>query len=263
MAEFNLKPDANGKVTVTLPGLENYSTLLAIAVNPHAVAQAVAPLPRKTLPRRELTLQQPLQPDRGYTEVRHARALRKHDSHIIDDITSTELSLVDSLETLIHALKELARMGGVSTPGLDEMSFVRGWDRLKREDKLSKFAAFGCHELNLFLKLKDPSFFKEIVRDFLLNKMEKSFIDHWLLDDAPQLRHFADSLPLLETLNPLELTLLAAFLAKDGNPERAQAIAGRLFRAARPLPVAQANKCFDCILRLHELKKPEEDGKLH
>ena len=140
---------------------------------------------------------------------------------------------------------------------------MKGWDRLKKSDKLSKFAGSGCHELNLFLKLKDPDFFEEIVRDFLLNKMEKSFVDLWLLDDETALKRYAKDVSLRETLNPLELVLLAAYLGKSGDEKGAKAVASLLRRKAEAneVNVNQRNKCFDCILKLNELKKPEEDGK--
>lgn len=30
--------------------------------------------------------------------------------------------------------------------------------------------------------MKDPDFFESVVRPFLINKMEKTFVDFWLLD---------------------------------------------------------------------------------
>ena len=31
--------------------------------------------------------------------------------------------------------------------------------------------------------MKDPKFFDKVVRDYLWNKMEKTFFDCWLIDD--------------------------------------------------------------------------------
>ena len=68
---------------------------------------------------------------------------------------------------------------------------------------------------------------------------------------------------LRETLNPLELVLLASYLGKSGDEKGAKAVASLLRRKAEAneVNVNQRNKCFDCILKLNELKKPEEDGK--
>ena len=110
--EFSLKPDKNGRVKASLPGLENYSTLVVLAANRNSAVQQIESLPRKHLPQRDLALKKTFEAGKAYTEVRTAKALLKHDSQIIDDITSTELSMLDSVESVLHALKELCRVGG-------------------------------------------------------------------------------------------------------------------------------------------------------
>lgn len=30
--------------------------------------------------------------------------------------------------------------------------------------------------------MKDPQYFEQVVKPFLLNKMEKTFVDYWLLE---------------------------------------------------------------------------------
>ena len=34
----------------------------------------------------------------------------------------------------------------------------------------------------MFVKLKDPQFFETVTRPFLMNKIEKTLVDYWLLD---------------------------------------------------------------------------------
>lgn len=224
------------------------------------MAQRVQALARTTLQCRDLALRKPLETGKAYTEVRNAQGLAKHAGHTVDDVTSTELSMIDSVESVYSALKELGRMAGEGRGQLEDFSFLRGWHRLSAKEKASKFSAYGSHELNLFVKLKDRAFFESTVRPFLINKMEKSFIDYYLLDHSQALRRYAQ-LPLRETLNALELALLAAFLAKDKDPERAKAVAFLIARQADAYPEAASfrNKCFDCVLRLNELRRPEED----
>lgn len=38
-----------------------------------------------------------------------------------------------------------------------------------------------CNELNIFIYFKDKKYFNDIVSPFLENKMEKTFLDHYLL----------------------------------------------------------------------------------
>src|SRR5262249_17874814 len=42
---------------------------------------------------------------------------------------------------------------------------------------------YACHELNFFLAKKDAAFFQTVVRPYLANKKDKTFLDHWLLGD--------------------------------------------------------------------------------
>ena len=36
--------------------------------------------------------------------------------------------------------------------------------------------------MNVFLKMKDNEYFEIVVKPFLKNKIEKTFVDFWLLD---------------------------------------------------------------------------------
>jgi hypothetical protein len=66
------------------------------------------------------------------------------------------------------------------------------WKSLKIEHKGKNYSEFCSHEFNVFLKLKDPEFFKNAVRPFIQNKIEKTFIDYWLIDLDVALLNFVD-----------------------------------------------------------------------
>src|SRR5205807_226019 len=57
------------------------------------------------------------------------------------------------------------------------------WPKLKPEQKRTLYAKHASHELHFFLAKKDPAFFQAAVRPFLANKKDKTFMDHWLLED--------------------------------------------------------------------------------
>ena len=71
------------------------------------------------------------------------------------------------------------------------------------------------------MKLRDPEFFEKIARPFLLNKREKTFMDFFLLEKDGPLLNFLEQPHLRESLNALELALLAVFLARRGDTARA------------------------------------------
>ena len=64
------------------------------------------------------------------------------------------------------------------------------WPTLNVEQKAKTYSEYCSHEFNLFLKLKDPSFFDKAVKPFLSNKIEKTFVDYWLLDYSFALYEF-------------------------------------------------------------------------
>ena len=56
------------------------------------------------------------------------------------------------------------------------------WPTLTAEQKAKTYSDNCCHEFNLFLKMKDPQYFEAVVKPFLMNKIEKTFVDYWLLN---------------------------------------------------------------------------------
>ena len=67
------------------------------------------------------------------------------------------------------------------------------WPTLSLEQKAKTFSEYTSHEFNVFIKLKDPGFFESAVRPFLTNKIEKTFVDYWLLDYDNAMHDFLPS----------------------------------------------------------------------
>ena len=53
----------------------------------------------------------------------------------------------------------------------------------KDDEKRELYSKNACHELSFFLMKKDPEFFKSIIQPYLKNKKDKTFVDHFLLED--------------------------------------------------------------------------------
>jgi hypothetical protein len=100
-------------------------------------------------------------------------------------------------------------------PKLAEFSFILNWPKLKPQEKRAQYSKYASHELNFFLAKKDPVFFKEVVRPYLANKKDKTFLDRWLLEE--NLHEFLTPWNY-EQLNTVERALLAQRIA--GEPAR-------------------------------------------
>ena len=64
------------------------------------------------------------------------------------------------------------------------------WPTLNHEQKAKTYSEYCSHEFNVFLKLKDTIFFENAVKPFIANKIEKTFVDYWLLGYTAQMREF-------------------------------------------------------------------------
>lgn len=181
--------------------------------------------------------------------MRNAKILNKSDSHDIEDITSTNYIMVDSIDRVIQAHNEIRRAVGHSAT--EDLSFLAKWNHLSLEEKHKKYSQFVCHEVNLFIFFKDPDYFKTVVRPFISNKMEKSFIDLWLVGDHDAVVKYKQ-LELHDRLNTLEKCLLISEVVKDSK-EDAQAIADRikLLSDQKELKIDVVNRIIDTVINLN------------
>jgi len=92
----NLKPDQNG--TVKFSGkLAPYTQLSVFVIDENSNATTTVPLPVNPIQKRDLCLTAPLNHEQGFTESRTILSLLKGELHSVEDITSTEIQIVDDL----------------------------------------------------------------------------------------------------------------------------------------------------------------------
>lgn len=126
--------------------------------------------------------------------------------------TNARWEIYDTLRKVFELFAALSE-----NPTLSELRFVLDWPQLSGAEKRERYSKYACHELNLFLSRKDPGFFTEVVRPYLGNKKEKTFLDHYLLGD--DLSPYRD-LWAHGRLNTLERILLSQRLPGEGEPGR-------------------------------------------
>jgi hypothetical protein len=93
------------------------------------------------------------------------------------DVAGSRFEAYDSLAR-VHALYATLS----KDPKLAEFAFLLNWPKLKPQEKRTLYSKYFCHELNFFLFKKDPDFFRDVIRPYLANKKDKTFLDRWLLD---------------------------------------------------------------------------------
>ena len=150
-------------------------------------------------------------------ENRSIILLNKDQEHVIDDFKSTEIATYDTIQDINSLLTALS-LDTKNKQMLSEWSFITKWHKLSSRAKLSKYDEYFCHELNLFLYLKDTPFFNKVVEPMIKSKLRKDMIDYFLLNDTKHLEKYTQQ-HLHQRLNSLEMILLA-FALKDNQQLR-------------------------------------------
>ena len=261
----NVKPDENGKVVIKDLDLSMYATLEIVATNLNIVVHEVVPLRRTEIQRRDLRQGNPdNKANKFFSIFRNAVNVSEGAKLKIDDLTSTELQMVDSLEKIFNLQKELRKSIGTSTnqngKEYDEWKFITKWNTMSIDEKQRKYDEFSSHELNLFLYFKDRAYFEEYIKPFLLNKLEKTFVDFFLLDEREDLLKYNTPLKIT-SLNSLEKILLIITLIKHKLHSDAEAIAIDLENQNKIVfyDTKTFKKLFDTILGSKSIESETKD----
>ena len=182
--------------------------------------------------------------------------MAKDETYKIDDITSTEYLIVDSLEKIQQVQNEIRKVSGYG--GISDLDFITKWNSYEKEKKNNKYSKFMSHEMNLFLYFKDKEYFKEVVLPFIANKMEKTFIDNWLIGDYDKLYKYTD-IKYFDKLNALEKCLLVHAVIKKDTAE-AKALVDRIKISAEinKIKIEQKNRIFDTVINLNMMQDVNE-----
>ena len=180
----NLRPDAEGRVSVDLSAAAGMQDLAVVATDGFAVdgvelAGADVPF-----------------------EPRDLR-LAKGTDPLADSARTKAYATVGELYQLMKSLRPEAG-------AFAEFGFLADWNRKDDGEKRALYGKYACHELDLFLYEKDRAFFDAAVAPNLANKRLKDFVDRWLLGE--DVSSYARP-GRLQDLNALEQCLLARRVA--------------------------------------------------
>src|SRR5207248_4049871 len=173
---LNLVPNKDGVVKVDRKRLGGHALVTAVAIDPLTVTVRSLGLPEQPAKFVDLRFRDAFDPKAHFTQQRQVSVLEPGKPFVIADVVGSRFESYDSLAK-VHALYSTLS----KDPRLAEFAFVLNWPKLKDEEKRELYSKFACHELHFFLARKDPQFFAAVVRPYLANKRDKTFLDHWLL----------------------------------------------------------------------------------
>ncbi len=235
---LNLKPDDDGRVTIDRDLLAGRPQVHLVAVDPLNIAHHKLSLAPGTVERRDLRLPGALDAGEHFTEQKKISVIRPGDTFRIGDMTAADFEVYDTLGKVYRLLLTLS---GDET--LERFGFILGWPGMDSAEKGEKYAEFACHELHFFLFHKDRPFFDAVVRPYLADKKDKTFLDQWLLggDLSGYLAPWA-----YNRLNIVEKILLAR--RGPGDPETARRYVNDRYDLLPPDPET-FNRLFDTAVK--------------
>ena len=124
-------PDSSGKVEFEAD-LSHFSHLHVIALDKNVAAMVTHDLPTATISKRDLTLTRPLDSSKGFTESRITVNLQKFGTHVLEDVTSTEIQTIDDLTKVRRVIEELFKSSGNLTM-VKKFKFLLDWPKLSFE----------------------------------------------------------------------------------------------------------------------------------
>ncbi len=205
----NLVPDKDGKIVLKRELLGSHQHLHVVACDPLSTTWRSVALdePRSTFI--DLRLANGLDPKKHFTQQKRISLVGAGQPFTLADIATSKFEAYDSLARVYLLFTTLTH-----DPKLAEFSFLLNWPKLKPEEQREKYSKYACHELNVFLAKKDPKFFNTVVKPYLANKKDKTFLDRWLLDDKvdPFLQPWSHG-----QLNVAERVFLAQHINGEGS----------------------------------------------
>lgn len=203
----NLVIDDDGMVTIDLDDLGTLQHLHVVAVDPvHTVSRSYSLADRspQALDQRLATT---LPVDGHFSQQKQIDIVPAGEEFRISDVTTSRFQIYDDLAGVYQLYQSL-----LTDPKLDEFQFILTWPDLDQEEKQKLYSEFACHELNFFISRKDPEFFNQVVKPYLANKRDRTFLDQWLLDKdlSPYLTPWR-----YQRLNAVEKALLGRRIAAE------------------------------------------------
>ncbi len=206
---FNLKPDDAGVVRIPLAKDSPHTALDIVLADRFGTVQTRLTLPDRDFKARDIRLVAPLDPDGAFSRQKTVTALKANQTATFPDLSATRYQAIQSVE---QAFDLLYALNGHTGP--NEFAFLKNWPALDPAEKRRRYGEYACNELHIFLHERDRAFFDEVVRPYLKNKKDKTFVDRWLLGQL----HPADTrLDRLQQRNAME----RALLARRGGPTAA------------------------------------------
>ncbi|MEO6752186.1 MAG: hypothetical protein ABIP85_10440, partial [Chthoniobacteraceae bacterium] len=175
-AIYNLLPDKDGVVRIDRKILGDRQHVQIYAEDLANAEWRSFALPEVPVKFTDLRLVRHLDPAKPFTQRKEVTVVEPGKTLTLADILTSEFESYDTLGGIYSLLKTLNGDGNLA-----KFAWVLEWPKLKDDEKRAKYSEFACHELNFFLAKKDRAFFDKVIKPYLANKKDRTFMDDFLL----------------------------------------------------------------------------------
>ncbi|MFN7563608.1 MAG: hypothetical protein ACK5TH_17640, partial [Prosthecobacter sp.] len=245
---YNLIPDKDGIVRIERKMLGDRQHVQIYAEDLQNASWRTLTLPEVPTKFADQRLARNLDPAKPFTQKKEITVLDTGKSVTLADILTSELETYDTLGGVHSLLKTLNHDDKWNA---FEMILSK-WHTFNEQEKLDEYDHAGyrtaSHEMHFFLYRKDRPFFDKIIKPYLANKKDKTFMDEYLLglDLAKHLEPWAYA-----RLNIVERILLGSRIQNEA-PNAARHVR-ELSEMIPPNP-EEADRLFETALRGREME---------
>ncbi|KRW99353.1 hypothetical protein PPERSA_02465 [Pseudocohnilembus persalinus] len=208
------------------------------------------------LEKKDISMKSQLEDERFYAQIRECKTVKPQQDLVLEqDSQNYILTNYKQLFDLQRDLRQQSKFRNENEnfSKLEEWSFISEWDSYGFEKKLERYNQFASHELNLFLFFRDTEFFEKVVKIFVKDKIEKEFLDFFILGFKNEILDFA-RIERFKELNYFEKVLLIKFLYENGENSKADGFSKLVAEQCQSASASYYNSLVDTIL----LSKQEE-----
>ena len=226
--------EANAKFEIKLENnlLNKYSYMQIVLLDEKSISTNLICLcednDKFKIETKNITNPQSLDCSKNFTEINKIELIRAGNKFNINE--SSSYTLIDSINKLskFYLLKSDKDSSNINEEDWEKFKFIFSLDNFNEKEFIDNYNEVCGHEINIFLYFKFPELFNKYVKNNLKYKIEKTFIDYFLLDDYDTLYQYLTSFKI-NLLSTFELCLLLLKLINininiNKNPNEAEKI---------------------------------------
>ena len=173
---WNLKPDADGKIVIEKGALEGKQHIRVIVENHTGTVSTDIVLESGKPNLRDIRLAKSIDQDAHFTLNKEISVVKPDEEIEINSLLASRMQTYDDLSDIYEFY-----LSKTNDSKLKEFQFILKWSSYDENEKRKWYSKYACHELNVFLYYKDRAFYDSVVNDYLKNKKDATFVDHWLV----------------------------------------------------------------------------------